>query len=210
MTCRATGACIAATALLTLTGCAGESSGPLPGLSSAPGVPAGTVTAPKLPHSGAPPVRNPLPRTVLDGDPCVDALTPAQVRVGLGVAVTGERGDLASVGPACSWTNPKSLAQVSVGYTTETKQGLSGVYQNTKPKAKVWKELTIQGFPAAASVTSAAEDDFCGISVGLADDFSIDVAVFISASKIGTLNPCDAATTAAEMAVTTLKEKAAA
>ncbi|PNE15556.1 DUF3558 domain-containing protein [Amycolatopsis sp. BJA-103] len=163
-------------------------------------------TVSSLPFAGAPKVQNPLPATVLSGDPCVDALNSEQVTAALGVSVQGKREKMAT-GPFCSWANssPASGAQITVGYDTSTHTGLSSVYQNTKPQSNTWKELSVEGFPAAAHDSA---QDHCHISVGLADDLSVQVGGFLSRAKTGELDPCEAAAKVAGAVVTTLRQKA--
>jgi hypothetical protein len=154
-----------------------------------------------------------LPANVLSGDPCATALTPAQVKDALGIEAQGKGDTLPGVGPNCSWSNLDTGAKVTVYFVTETGQGLSGVYANSKPRSVVWKELpTIQGFPAVAHVTSVGGDpkQACSISVGVADNLSFDVALYLSDSKVGKVDPCTVAPRAANDVVTTLKQKAGA
>lgn len=165
-----------------------------------------------LPYAGVPKVVNPLPASVLAGNPCSDALTSEQIATLLGSPVRSEGGETPGVGPDCGWTNPDRGSQIGVGYDITTRIGLSGVYQNTKPKSAVWKPITeIQGFPAVAHAGQPGRTppaDFCAVSIGLADDLAIDVSVSLGRAKIGVLEPCDAARQAADAAVATLKAKA--
>ncbi|WP_370964868.1 DUF3558 domain-containing protein [Amycolatopsis sp. cg9] len=167
---------------------------------------------PGLPFAGAPTVTDPLPRSVLSGDPCTDALTPTQVVAALGAQITGKREDLAQVGPACGWFNPDTGGAVGVSYTLNIHTGLSAEYANTQPKSALWKELPpIQGFPAIAHAGTKATGipiGFCQASIGLADDLSIDVSLTLGASKRDTADACGLVSQIADMAVTTLRERA--
>lgn len=164
------------------------------------------TTGQPLPYAGAPKVSNPLPASVLDGDPCTEALTPDQVRQALGKSIAGERNDSQSLGPYCAWANLDTGARIAVGYTTKVHTGLSGVYANTKPKTNTWKELApIGGYPAVAYDISG---DRCVITVGLADDVSIDVSGSVRDSKIGTTDPCEPTAKAAGTVVENMKKKA--
>jgi hypothetical protein len=99
------------------------------------------------------------------------------------------------------------MAEVTVTYVTQTHVGLSGVYQNSKPGDSSWRELPlIQGFPAVAHNKTASS---CQVSVGLADDFSIDVSIALGLSKSES-DPCGVAPRAADAVVSTLKKKAGA
>jgi len=91
--------------------------------------------------------------------------------------------------------------------------GLSGVYQNIKPQSGVWKPLTdIQGFPAVAHAGNPGQvpQDYCIVTVGLADDLAVDLSLTLGKTKIGSVDPCDVASQAADAAVSTLKAKAGA
>ena len=206
-----TGALVAGAALL-LTACSGggeRTANPAPS-SSAPGTSAtssGSTTA--LPYAGAPKVANPLPASVLSGAPCDTALTPEQVKQAIGIQVPGKPGDLGGVGLTCAWANEDTLGQIFVGFVTETHAGLSGVYENTKPKNPVWRPLPdIQGFPAVAHSNNTDRD--CAVSVGLADDLSVDVSGIVGDSKRGKVDSCDVAAQMADLVVTTLKKRAGA
>jgi hypothetical protein len=165
-----------------------------------------------LPYAGAPKVNDPLPASVLSGDPCTDALTPEQVVAAVGVSVAGEREDLAQTGPACAWSNHGTGGAVGVSYTVNTHVGLSGVYANTRPQSAVWHVLPdIQGFPAVAHAGTKGGEipiGFCQASIGLADSVSIDVSLTLGASKRNTEDACSLIPQIADMTVTTLRAKA--
>ncbi|WP_215545111.1 DUF3558 domain-containing protein [Amycolatopsis sp. CA-230715] len=160
-----------------------------------------------LPFAGAPQVTNPLPESALSGDPCT-ALTPQQVKDALGDQVTQERDDIAGIGPTCFWTSARGTgAKIAVTLDTEPRHGLSGLYANVQPVAEVWRVLPgIQGFPAVASVTPAggALDRYCKVSVGVLDTATVDAGSFLGDSKIGKVDPCTTASSAADAAITTL------
>lgn len=186
-------------------------SGSTPG--SALPAPAGqNASAPGLPYAGAPRVNDPLPASVLSGDPCTDALTPHQVAAALGAEVPGKREDLVETGPACAWSNHDTGGAVGVSYTVNTHVGLSGVYAGTRYKALIWKVLPdVQGFPAVAHAGQQGEElptGFCQASIGLADDLSIDVSLTLGSSKKYTEDACGLVPQIADMAVTTLRAKA--
>jgi hypothetical protein len=164
-----------------------------------------------VPFAGAPTVANPLPASVLSGDPCADALTPAQLEDFIGAPLKTDRADLPQLGPACSWGNLSQGSNINVGYDITTHNGLSGLYQNTKPQSGVWKPIAdVSGFPAVAHAGNrgTTPTDYCITTVGLADDLSVNVAVNVSREKQGTLDPCDASTDVADAVVATLKSKA--
>jgi hypothetical protein len=142
---------------------------------------------------------------VLNGDPC-EALTPEQISQALGQPEQGKP-DSDATGPVCSWANVNSSAQISVTYVTKTHAGLSAVYANVKPKTAAWKELSpIDEFPAVAHNFTNLD---CTISVGIADDLSVDVGAFISsAKKEAKADPCESTAKAARVVIENLKKKA--
>ena len=173
--------------------------------------PVSSPTAAALPHSGAPKVEHPLPASVLSGDPCREALKPDQLEQILGIAPQGKRHDDAALGTACDWNNSTTGAAATVGYTTQVHDGLSAVYENTKPQSSVWRELPlIQGFPAVAyTVTSSGtHGGFCQVSVGISDSLTVDASLTLRRAKIGNTDACELAPRVADMVVTNLRQKA--
>nr|WP_277669651.1 DUF3558 domain-containing protein [Saccharomonospora viridis] len=162
----------------------------------------------QLPHSGAPAVSDPLPESVLAIDPC-EVLTRDQVEEMLGDdAPEGQRNDL-KTGPSCDWQDPKSGAGFSVYLGTETRQGLSGYYQNTKPQAGIWREVPeFHGFPAVVSSADESPYTSCHMAVGLADEYTISVGVTLSRDRMGKGDKCEPVQKLAEMLVENLKERA--
>lgn len=173
---------------------------------SSTGVP---TTNSALPYGGAPKVSNPLPLSVLSGDPCADALTTDQTRTVFNRVVSGERSDSGALGPTCDWSTPDTGALVLITYDS-THDGLSSVYQNTKPQTIVWRENSVQGFPAAAYATDdGAQDRACNISVGITDSATVDIDLTIGTTGVAQgKDPCTADLTIADMVVGNLKQKA--
>src|SRR4051794_1560101 len=93
-------AAVVAAAAVLLSACTGGGGGGSE--SSSQPVPSSSAAA--LPFSGAPKVPNPLPASVLGGDPCTDALTPEQVKTAIGIEKQGERDDLPALGAGCRWS----------------------------------------------------------------------------------------------------------
>ncbi|RJQ82201.1 DUF3558 domain-containing protein [Amycolatopsis panacis] len=195
----------AVVAILVAGGC----SGAVPGASVGP--PVSSPTATVLPHSGAPKVEHPLPASVLSGDPCREALKPDQVEQILGIAPEGKRHDNPALGTACDWNNDTTGAAATVGYVTQVGEGLSAVYQNTKPQSSVWRVLPlVQGFPAVGyEVTSAGtKSGFCQVAVGISDSLSVDASLTVRRAKVGKADACELAPRVADMVVTNLRKKA--
>ena len=139
-----------------------------------------------MPHSGAPAVSDPLPESAIPEDPC-DAFTREQIEYALGDnAPEGKREELPT-GPTCTWQDSESGAGFGAFYSTTLRQGLSAYYKNSKPQVEVWRELPpIGGFPAIA-YQSDKEEVSCGVAIGFADDYVIEVPANPSRAKIGEL-----------------------
>ncbi len=196
----------AAAVVAIVAGCSGS---PEAAPTNTPPVSSSAVAA-GLPHSGAPKVEHPLPEAVVSGQPCEGALTSGQLNEIFGMVPQGKPETLPGIGPKCRWSNPDSGAGLTVYYGTQTRQGLSALYQNTKPKAQVWRELSpVQGFPAVASVSigSDAKDQFCQVTVGITDESTVDAALTVGDSKRGKVDPCELSARVADMVVANLKRK---
>src|SRR5215217_6976818 len=170
----------------------------------------GSATS-SLPYAGAPKVPNPLPASIVNGDPCKDFLTPAQVEVTLGTPTDIKRADEPSIGPGCDLANTQTGAHIVVAYSTALPGGLSAIYQNIKPKASPWKEYpSIQGFPAVGYVTPSGglPDRFCQVSTGITDNLTVELSLFVGSGKRGKVVPCDAAEAVANQIMATLSQKA--
>ncbi|MGW7538867.1 DUF3558 domain-containing protein [Amycolatopsis sp. NPDC054798] len=196
---------VAVGAVVTAAGCSGGDV-PAPPASSTP-----SAAAASLPYAGAPKVDRPLPSSVLSGDPCQNALTAGQLKEILGATDPPKSENLPATGPACRWDHPDSGAGLNVFYDIRTHQGLSSVYQNTKPKTTTWRPLPpIQGFPAVAYsiYPGGGVDDSCDVSVGIADDYTVDAALTLGQSKAGKADPCELTAKVAEMVVANLRQRA--
>jgi len=174
--------------------------------SSEPSAPA---EDPELPHSGAPAVTNPLPESVLSGDPCTDALTQDQARNLLGEGVEHESENAPELGPSCRWTNLDTGASFRVSYDVNTRQGLSGGYQNVKPQREVFNEIEpIEGFPGF-EYKQSQDDVTCTTAVGLADEYGLLVTLSVGdQGEADGDDPCDGGRVVMEMIVSNLKAKA--
>lgn len=204
-------ACVVVFAAVSFLGAACTGGSPTPNEGPSPESPPSSTAASNLPFADAPAVANPLPASTLAGDPCADAFTPAQAEEFLGAPLEKKRDDLAPIGPQCRWMNVNQGSQVSVSYDLKTHVGLSGLYENTKPQVGAWKPIAdVGGFPAVAHGGEPGQPpkDLCVTTVGLANDLSVNVSVYVSREKQGTLDPCDASTEVANAVVSTLKSKA--
>ncbi|WP_253865582.1 DUF3558 domain-containing protein [Prauserella halophila] len=162
----------------------------------------------ELPHSGAPAVKNPLPKSVLDGDPCTDALTKAQVKEFLGGAATSDDADEPRLGPGCSWSNQDTLASFVLNYDVADGQGLSGAYANAKRRREFNEIEPFEGFPAVQYHESDV-DRTCTTVVGLADEYGLVMSLAIGPNRAEEVqDPCDAGRMVMERVVGNLKAKA--
>ncbi|WP_244199864.1 DUF3558 domain-containing protein [Amycolatopsis thailandensis] len=188
---------------LILTACTpGPADTPLPGPTATRTI---GLTTTKPPYAGAPAVRDPLPATVVAGDPCTTALTPEQVKQVLDTGVTGKRDPGEWPGPTCLWENPVTARTIRVAYATKRRDGLSAVYPSTSPdEGGVWRELIVAGFPAVA--TTRDPQWHCTVTLGLADDVSAEVSLIGRTDNRG--DWCKDAEKTAELVVRTLKDRA--
>ncbi|TVT61904.1 DUF3558 domain-containing protein [Amycolatopsis rhizosphaerae] len=195
-------------AAVILAGCSPGSGVPRPSSGASSSATTSTASS-AVPYAGAPKVANPLPVSTLSGDPCADGLTADQTKTVFGQVESGQRKDDPVLGSNCEWSNPDTGALLSVTYDS-THDGLSSVYRGNKPRAIVWHETSIQGFPAAAHLTnlSGPKDTFCVVSVGIADSASVDIGLTLSRAKVGKSDPCAVNTQIADMVIGNLRQKA--
>lgn len=201
---------------LVLTGCSGDSEGtatPDPDLAggSSSAAPSSEEAGGNsdLPHSGAPNVDNPLPESVLAGDPC-GALDREQVKEALGeTASGGQRRDEPALGPRCRWKNPDTLGSFVVSYHTVVREGLSAVYANSQPQVEVFNEAgPVEGFPAVA-YKGKRDDPTCVVVVGIANEYAVGATVSLSTDKESEgADPCEPAEWVAGQVVGKLKADA--
>ncbi|MFD2415390.1 DUF3558 domain-containing protein [Amycolatopsis pigmentata] len=191
---------------MVLAGC---SSDPGAGGSPSSTPPASPTADSTPPYAGAPKVATPLPVSLLSGDPCTTALTTDQTKTIFGQVEQGKRSDNGALGPTCEWSNLDTGAGLSVLYDS-THDGLSSVYRGTKPRAIVWRETSVQGFPAAVHLTDqgGSKDAFCAVTVGTADSASVDVGLTLSRAKVGKSDPCTVDLQIADMVIGNLQHKA--
>ncbi|WP_376774757.1 DUF3558 domain-containing protein [Amycolatopsis jiangsuensis] len=177
------------------------------------GTTAGTATpgpssAPAASSSGlpVPTVAQPLPASVVQGDPC-KALTDAQVD-GLftNTPTRDHAADDTGVAHACSWHDVDRGSLVTIQFVYAWKRGLTDVYA-TQAKGGFFKVLQpVQGYPVVAYGPS---DDRsrgrCGVAVGIADNAAFEADATVAQSATGTGDPCEDARNVANLALTTLK-----
>lgn len=196
-------------AVLATAGCSGEDGGqsdPTPSSASDSTASPGTSG---LPNSGAPAVTNPLPESVLSGDPC-EAMTPQQITDALGDGASqGERRDLDQLGPRCNWSAATSSGGgFTLTFGTKSRQGLSSFYANAKQQMEVFRELApIEGFPAVAYKSSNDARE-CTVGVGLANEYTVSITSTQSTAKEGKADSCEGTETVMSWLVGNLTQKA--
>ncbi|OLZ51758.1 hypothetical protein BS329_15905 [Amycolatopsis coloradensis] len=159
------------------------------------------------PYAGAPAVRDPLPVTVVSGEPCTTALTPGQVRQVLGAEVMGKIDREESPGRTCLWENRSTGTIIRVAFATRHRQGLSAVYPARSPdEGWVWRELRVAGFPAVATTPEPDQPWYCTVVVGLADDVAVEVSMVTRTASSG--DQCTLTGQTAELVVATLRKRA--
>ncbi|MEV5721753.1 DUF3558 domain-containing protein [Amycolatopsis mediterranei] len=200
-----------AAVLTVVCACTADTSRARPDGSTSAGSP---TTTPALPFGGAPAVANPLPDLVLQGDPCVDALSHTQIRAIVGADVAGRPEGFDAVGPGCGWHNLDTGYDVGVTYVVEPGTGLSGFYTLEAKISQLRALPPIQGFPAITfpgNQEGASRRWWCEATVGLADQNAITVRLTLGpASRASSTDPCGPMLLEATAAVVdTLRAKAA-
>ena len=158
-----------------------------------------------LPSDGAPAVTDPLDTTAFEQDPC-QMLTDSQIEQA-GLIPPGEPGEGATAA-SCAWRNRTTNSSARVQFEVATHRGLSAAYQaNDNSEYDLWEELPgIAGYPAViADIRDNRAKGDCAIIVGTSDEVTFDLAVTLSADKVGQVNPCDAAQQVAELALETMQ-----
>lgn len=193
------------------TACSSEDGQAEPQLSTSAAMPssapASNDATSDLPHSGAPAVDNPLPESVVSGDPC-QSLDREQVTTALGEgASNGQRDDLEELGPRCRWTNQDTIASFVVTFQTAHREGLSTTYANVKPQAAAFNEVPpIEGYPAVTYQANEAGGPMCSVMVGIANEYAISVTGTLSTeSEQAGKDSCEPVQQVASWVVSNLK-----
>jgi hypothetical protein len=160
--------------------------------------------APRLPHSGAPAVTDPLTTDEFEVDPC------GTVSVGdlgsLGIKVTDASSDRNPPGPTCRYRRDDALSWgLAITVITADKEGLSRLYQNERidPAGYFQEVSSVAGYPGVLTglIDNRANGD-CDLIVGIRDDRTIQV--ILSGDSGG--EPCRVARTVGELVVDRLKK----
>ncbi|WP_233573823.1 DUF3558 domain-containing protein [Amycolatopsis panacis] len=168
----------------------------------------GPSSAPATSSSGlpVPTVANPLPASLIQGDPC-KALTDAQVK-GLftNTPTRDQVADDTGVAHACGWHDVDRGSLVMIQFVYAWKRGLADVYA-TQGRGGFFKVLApVQGYPVVAySPRDDRSRGTCGVAVGIADNAAFEADVQFANSAVGKADPCDDARKIANLALTTLK-----
>lgn len=192
---------------LLLTACSGARQTPI--LTSIPT----SSGAAASPPGGVPKVQAPLPATVLDGDPCENALTKDQVASFLGQTLNSKDSDNA-LGSGCHWGSASgSGASFDIFYQTKSDQGISLAYQSVKPTAARWLELDpIDSYPAIGYASNAGVDPndkrSCVVVVGISDQLAYSVSIIIGNKAYGEgKDSCTIGRDVADAVMTNLKAR---
>jgi hypothetical protein len=189
-------AAIAGVAVLgVIAGCSGATGGSAtPESSPAPS-----------PSNAAPAIAQPLPASLIQGDPCT-VLTPAQVAtLFTGTPTRDPAADDTGVAKYCAWGDNVRGSLVSIQLVYAWKNGLATVY--AKQGQGFFKVLApVQGYPVVAfGPSDERADGRCSVAVGIANDAAFEADVKVANSAVGKGDPCDDARKVADLAVTTLK-----
>ncbi|PKV92933.1 uncharacterized protein DUF3558 [Amycolatopsis echigonensis] len=188
-----------------LVACSGNGGKADPPGQSLPGAESPSSNA-QQPASDTPKIANPLPASLVQGDPC-KVLTDAQVKTLFsGVSPAVQPSQDTGVAKQCRWSNPSRGSGIGVQLVYAWKDGLGHVY--AKKNEGFFKELApVQGYPVVAYGPS---DDRatgrCSVAVGIADDAAFEVDVKLANDQVGSsADPCQDAQHVADLAVITLK-----
>ncbi|WP_432850840.1 DUF3558 domain-containing protein [Amycolatopsis sp. CA-161197] len=152
-----------------------------------------------------PTIANPLPASLIQGDPCM-ALTPTQVgSLFSGTPTRDPAAKDTGVAKACFWSDVQRGSHVGIQLVYAWKHGLADVY--AKKDQGFFKELApVQGYPVVAyGPSDERPDGRCGVAVGISDDAAFEADAQVATSAVGTGDPCEDARKVADLAVTTLK-----
>lgn len=147
-----------------------------------------------LPAYGAPQVDNPLDISRFLRTPC-DVITKAErdALVGAGAAASPDLDT--PVGPECVWsTEDPSRGRFAVIFPQVDARGLTSLYENRERNALFEELQPIDGYPVVAyGVTDRRDEGQCTVRLGVSNRDTIDVTVYLGESKVGQLDPCQAA-----------------
>lgn len=191
---------------LVLSACSPETSGTA-SPANTPSSPEAPGTGQEVPGPGVPKVENPIDTTRFASEPC-SALTNSQVNDVFGRSVTPKPDLKAPAGPTCGWDPADgSGASVNVIFATVDDLGLTGVYRARGTNYKLFEPLgPIEGYPAVIYGTSDYRSEgVCSLAIGTSDRSTVDLTVTQSRTKIGQIDPCQAAQTVASKVLTSLK-----
>lgn len=162
-----------------------------------------------LPASGAPKVDNPLENTArFEQDPC--SILTADQAENLGLPRDGKEEE-SVLGLDCQWFNKESRGQVTIGFLTNNRNGLSAAYAaKARGELAYLDELQpVEGFPAIASdLEDRRPKGICLVTVGVTDRLAFHVDVHLSTANVGAKDPCETGTKVATQALRTMKEGA--
>jgi Protein of unknown function (DUF3558) len=201
---------IAATlGILVASACTTTSAGtPLPASSTKTSNSPAPAPEDDLPSDGAPKVTDPLDAAQFEHSPC-ETLTSAQAQE-LNVPGAGEPVEDA-FGKGCKWENSQTRGMATVHFNSDSKRGLSAVYEEAKGSDWPYFEQIddIQGHPAVAFSPAQEKPTVnCVVAVGVSDTLAFTARADLSDTNIGKRDPCDVAAEVADKMMATMLEAA--
>ncbi|QRP48088.1 DUF3558 domain-containing protein [Amycolatopsis sp. FDAARGOS 1241] len=154
--------------------------------------------------SAAPEIANPLPASLIQGDPCA-VLTSSQVDSLFSRPPQRGAAEDTGVAKSCSWSDVDRGSQIGIQLVYSWKDGLGTVYA-TQGRG-FFKELApVQGYPVVAyGPSDDRSKGFCNVAIGIANNAAFEADVRVANAVVGQGDPCDDARKVADLAITTLK-----
>ena len=156
--------------------------------------------------SGAPTVADPLDITRYLDDPCL-SLTDRQVTEYLGDEAEPQVATEQSSGPSCSWySGMRSHAQIVITYPRLTDEGMTAIYRNRDVHAFFHETAPVNGYPAVSyGGVDSREKGECLVTVGTSNSDYVNIDVYLGASSVGRVDPCDAAHEVATVVISNIQ-----
>ncbi|MDV6012567.1 DUF3558 domain-containing protein [Haloechinothrix sp. LS1_15] len=164
-------------------------------------------SSPELPHSGAPPVDDPIDTTRFEEDPCLALSDQQLTEYGYEYEDVEARVTM-HADHVCEWNMGRGEGTFVIGFTVENQHGLSGVYQ--AHGLETWEVFDqadpVHGHPALfADPIDARERGACNVIFGANDELAVWVTMDAGRHSPHRDAPCRAAYELAELAVETMK-----
>ncbi|TWE13527.1 uncharacterized protein DUF3558 [Prauserella muralis] len=147
-----------------------------------------------LPSNGAPSIDDPLDISHFLRAPC-DVITDAEKEALIGTEGTASPDLDTPVGPECVWsTGDSKRGRFAVIFPQVDARGLTSLYESRHRNALFEQLRPVDGYPVVAyGITDVRHEGKCTLRVGVSDRETIDITLYLGESKIGQLDPCQAA-----------------